>query len=112
MKHVLVIDDNEDVLLSLKILLKSHDLIPSVSESPEHALELIKMQKFDLILQDMNFKLDTVSGKEGLDLLSSIKQIDKSIPVLLFTAWANIDLVVEGMRRGAADFFIKPWDND
>ncbi|MCB0280241.1 MAG: sigma-54-dependent Fis family transcriptional regulator, partial [Calditrichaeota bacterium] len=63
-------------------------------------------------IQDMNFQTDTTSGKEGLELLANIREINLTLPVILFTAWGNIDLAVLGMRQGASNFFTKPWDNN
>ena len=112
MKKILVVDDNPDVLISLKLLLKTHKFQPICVEYPEQAIDVLNLEQIDLVIQDMNFKLDTTSGREGIDLLKQIKLSFNSIPVLLFSAWSNIDLVVEGMKHGANDFFIKPWDNN
>lgn len=111
MKKILIVDDNQDVLVSLKLLLKVHKFQPICVELPEQAMDVLALEQIDLVIQDMNFKLDTTSGREGIDLLQQIKSNYNSIPVLLFSAWSNIDLVVEGMKNGATDFFIKPWEN-
>src|SRR5580698_3866332 len=66
---------------------------------------------FDLVLMDMNYSRDTTSGDEGLDLLDKLIARDGGVPVIVMTAWSSVDLAVEAMRRGAADFIQKPWDN-
>jgi DNA-binding NtrC family response regulator len=71
----------------------------------------LENEPIDLVLQDMNFEQDTTSGLEGLDLLKKIKEINAHLPVILFSAWAHIDVIVEGMKLGADNFFVKPWDN-
>ena len=112
MKNILIVDDNQDVLFSLKLLLKNTDYQIMTAKSPASAIETIKKNQIDIVLQDMNFNLDTTSGKEGLNLLKDIKEISNQMPVILFSAWANIDVVVEGMKIGASNFFVKPWDNN
>ena len=67
---------------------------------------------FDLILADLNYTRDTTSGEEGIDLLASLDAQGNAMPVVVMTAWGNVDLAVEAMRRGACDFMQKPWDND
>ena len=69
-------------------------------------------KSYDALLIDLNYTRDTTSGQEGLDLLSEIVALDNSIPVIVMTAWANIELAVEAMRRGARDFIQKPWENE
>jgi two-component system NtrC family response regulator len=71
---------------------------------------VLAAEPFDLVLQDMNFSLQT-SGQEGLDLLARIKERQPQLPVLLMTAWGSIGLAVKGVQAGAANFFTKPWDN-
>ena len=66
---------------------------------------------FDALLLDLNYTRDTTSGREGLDLLSQIRSHESQLPVIVMTAWANVELAVEAMRRGANDFIQKPWDN-
>src|SRR6202044_3191389 len=79
--------------------------------SPSLALEALTHEEFDGVLIDLNYTRDTTSGDEGLDLLSAIRTRDPRLPILVMTAWANVDLAVEAMRRGASDFIQKPWDN-
>ncbi|MBN2281860.1 MAG: sigma-54-dependent Fis family transcriptional regulator [Candidatus Marinimicrobia bacterium] len=111
MKKILIIDDDIAVLTSLELLLKNNGFFTLGASSPETALKLLRQDKWDIILQDMNFSSKT-SGDEGLELLNNIKAIDPSIPVILITAWGSISLAVKGMKLGAADFINKPWQND
>ena len=71
----------------------------------------MRSESFDVAIIDLNYARDTTSGREGLDLLPQIQAIDPSLPVIVMTAWATIDVAVEAMRRGARDFLEKPWDN-
>jgi DNA-binding NtrC family response regulator len=112
MKRILVIDDNTDVLLSMKLLLKQRNFTVLLEPKPEAALQILKEHDIHLVLQDMNFEYDTTSGVEGLDLLKQIKKAKPHLPVILFSAWAHINIIVEGMKFGADNFFVKPWDNE
>lgn len=110
--RVLVADDQRDVLESLRFLLKSEGLDVETSTSPRLLLERLKERDFDVVLMDLNYARDTTSGEEGLELLKSIQAIDETLPVVVMTAWASVELAVEAMRRGARDFVEKPWDNN
>ena len=109
---ILVVDDNSGIRAALKVLLPLHfsqvELIPSPKEL------VTKMADFrpDVVLLDMNFHTDINTGNEGLYWLSEIKNRTPETEVVLFTAYADIQLAVEGMKRGAFDFIVKPWDND
>lgn len=107
---VLIIDDDSSVQVSLALLLKQAGYHSITCDGPQQALQILATQSVDLILQDMNFSLQT-SGEEGLQLLADIKQRHPAIPVLLMTAWGSIALAVRGVKLGAADFFTKPWNN-
>ena len=74
-------------------------------------LDALKSGTFDALLLDLNYTRDTTSGREGLDLLTQIRSHESQLPVIIMTAWANVELAVEAMRRGANDFIQKPWDN-
>ncbi|AKU21931.1 sigma-54 dependent transcriptional regulator [Massilia sp. NR 4-1] len=108
--RILIIDDDSAVLVSLQLLLKQAGFAPQGCDDPAQALDLLAREPFDLVLQDMNFSLQT-SGAEGLELLARIRQDWPGLPVLLMTAWGSIALAVKGMQAGAANFFTKPWDN-
>jgi two-component system, NtrC family, response regulator len=92
------------------LLLKQAGYESKAAALPEEALGLVRTQEFELVLQDMNFSRQT-SGGEGLDLLGRIKGLRPETPVILITAWGSIDLAVQGMKAGAADFVTKPWTN-
>jgi DNA-binding NtrC family response regulator len=107
---ILIIDDDSAVQVSLALLLKQSGYDTLCADDPTQALALLARQPVDLVLQDMNFSLQT-SGEEGLQLLAAIKQAQPALPVLLMTAWGSIALAVKGVQAGAANFFTKPWDN-
>lgn len=108
---MLIADDQHDVLEALRLLLKNEGYETRGATSPAGVLQELESQDFDIALVDLNYARDTTSGQEGLDLLTQIRSIDDTLPVIVMTAWANIDLAVEAMRRGARDFVQKPWDN-
>jgi DNA-binding NtrC family response regulator len=107
---ILIVDDDLSVTASLALLLKQSGLSSTAAGSPEEALEVLRRQPCQLIIQDMNFSRRT-SGDEGLALLRQIRDLTPSIPVILITAWGSIALAVEGMKAGASDFVTKPWTN-
>jgi DNA-binding NtrC family response regulator len=109
--RVLIADDQEDVLVALRLLLKGEGFKSETVNSPAKALTALEQTDFDVVLIDLNYTRDTTSGQEGLDLLARIQAADSTIPVVVMTAWANVELAVEAMRRGARDFIQKPWDN-
>ena len=109
-QRILIVDDDSAVQVSLALLLKQSGYDALCADDPKQALALIAQQPVDLVLQDMNFSLQT-SGEEGLQLLADIRATQPALPVLLMTAWGSIALAVRGMQAGAANFFTKPWDN-
>ena len=108
---ILVVDDNQGIREALKILLGSCFSQVQTLPSPVALMRTIEELSPDVILLDMNFKSDINSGNEGLFWLSEIKKVHPDMQVVLFTAYADIALAVEGMKRGASDFIVKPWDN-
>jgi len=108
--RVLVVDDDGAVLVSLALLLKQSGFEPLRAASAAEALALLAREPVDLVLQDMNFSLQT-GGEEGLALLAQLRERHPALPVLLMTAWGSIGLAVAGIKAGAANFFTKPWDN-
>lgn len=109
--RVLVADDQTDVLEALRLLLKGQSYELELVNSPTAILESLRRREFDLLLMDLNYARDTTSGREGLDLLSQVHQIDVTLPIVAMTAWGSIELAVEIMREGVRDFVLKPWDN-
>src|SRR5450755_2933628 len=110
--RILVGDDQVDVLEALRLLLKGAGYESVLVDSPQALLRAARAEPFDLILMDLNYARDTTSGAEGLDLLSSLEAQQNAAPVIVMTAWGNVELAVEAMRRGACDFVQKPWDNE
>jgi DNA-binding NtrC family response regulator len=109
---VLVADDQEHVLEALRLLLKQEGYRCETARSPAQAIEALDAAEFDATLIDLNYARDTTSGAEGMDLLGRLQAFDSTLPVIVMTAWANIELAVDAMRRGARDFVQKPWDNE
>jgi two-component system NtrC family response regulator len=109
-QRILIVDDDSAVQVSLALLLKQSGFDTVCCDDPRQALEALARQRIDLVLQDMNFSLQT-SGEEGMALLAAIKEKYPAVPVLLMTAWGSITLAVRGVKAGAADFFTKPWNN-
>ena len=109
--RILIADDQPDVLEALRLLLKAEGYQIETVKSPAAVIKAIEARDFSLVLMDLNYERDTTSGQEGLDLLNKIQTIDSSLPVVVMTAWASVDVAVEAMRRGARDFITKPWDN-
>jgi sigma-B regulation protein RsbU (phosphoserine phosphatase) len=110
--RILVCDDQPDVLEALRLLLKGQGWHTVTADSPRALLDAARAASFDLILTDLNYTRDTTSGQEGMDLLASLEEQGNTVPVIVMTAWGNVDLAVEAMRRGACDFVQKPWDNN
>ena len=110
-KTILVIDDNKGVLSALKLLLKSHFERIIVLPSPVTIPSVLREENPDVVLLDMNFTDALNSGNEGLYWLREIKRMHPALPVVLFTAYGDIDLAVRGIKEGATDFVVKPWDN-
>ena len=110
-KRVLVADDQPDVLHAIALLLKLEGFESQTVMHPAAVIEALGVGEFDLLIMDLNYTLDTTSGTEGLDLISSIRKTNTSVPVLVITAWGTIELAVEALQRGASDFIQKPWTN-
>ena len=109
---ILVVDDNSGIRAALKLLLPMHFAQVELIPSPNELVSRIAEFRPDVVLLDMNFHTDINTGNEGLYWLSEIKKRCPDIEVVLFTAYADIQLAVEGMKRGAFDFIVKPWDNE
>lgn len=109
--RIVVVDDNRNMLEAVKILLDGVFEHVVTLGSPNRLLSVLESERPDVLLLDMNFSAGINSGNEGLYWLDQAREADPTIEVVLFTAYADIDLAVEAMRRGAADFVVKPWDN-
>ena len=108
---ILIVDDNKSVLTALEMLLLSVFKKVITSSNPNRIPSLLESENIDVILLDMNFSSGINTGNEGIYWLSEIKKLAKELPVVLFTAYADIDLAVKAVKEGAADFIVKPWDN-
>ena len=108
---ILVVDDNKNVLTALRILLENYFEGVTLLTSPKQLQNTIRELNPDIVLLDMNFSAGINTGNEGLYWLSEIKKSDADLPVVLFTAYADIDLAVKALKQGANDFVVKPWDN-
>jgi two-component system response regulator HydG len=109
---ILAVDDNEDILFALKLLLKQHvEVITTVNE-PEDIPKVLSEEDYDVILLDMNFTKDAISGQEGFDWLAKILEIDPDAVVCFITAYGDAEKAVKAIKAGATDFILKPWQNE
>ena len=111
MTRILIADDQRDVLEALRILLKGEGYQTEAATSLAGIFNSLEKKEYALLLMDLNYARDTTSGQEGLSAIPKIRQIDNSLPIVVMTAWATVELAVEAMKRGARDFVTKPWDN-
>jgi DNA-binding NtrC family response regulator len=110
--RVLVADDQPHILEAVELLLSPNGIAVDCVRSPRLLLEALAEGDYDVLLIDLNYTRDTTSGQEGLELLARIQEFDARLPVIVMTAWGNIDLAVESIKRGARDFIQKPWENE
>lgn len=108
----MVADDQPHILEAVELLLRPQGIEVDCVRSPQLLLEAISDRDYDVLLIDLNYTRDTTSGQEGLDLLARLQEVDSRLPVIVMTAWGNIDLAVESIKRGARDFIQKPWENE
>jgi len=109
--RIIIADDQPDVLEALRLLLKGHGYVTEAVTSPAGLLEALARSEFDLVLMDLNYARDTTSGREGLDILTQLKDSGDPPPIVVMTGWATVGLAVEAMQRGVGDFVEKPWVN-
>jgi DNA-binding NtrC family response regulator len=110
--RILIADDQPDVLEALRILLKGEGHQTEAVKSIAGIFDALAKRDYALLMMDLNYARDTTSGQEGLEVIPKIQEIDNTLPIVVMTAWATIDLAVEAMKRGARDFVPKPWDNE
>ncbi len=110
--RILVAEDQEHVREALSMLLRAHGYSVTLCASPQEAICAAQTQTPDLALVDMNYRRDSTSGLEGLDLIQRLREFDGTIPIIALTAWGNVDLAVNAMKYGASDFIEKPWRNE
>jgi len=109
---ILMIDDDEDVLLAAKMLLKKYGHQVIIDKNPNKIPFLLNNDTYDVILLDMNFSKDTTSGKEGFEWLRQIKEKDPDAVVIMITAFGDVEMAVRALKEGATDFILKPWQNE
>ncbi len=109
--RILVADDQPDVLEALRLLLKGEGYLIDTAKSPNSVMKAVEQRDYALAIIDLNYARDTTSGQEGLELLGKLQGADPTLPVVVMTAWASVEVAVEAMRRGAKDFVTKPWEN-
>ncbi|HEY6033703.1 MAG TPA: response regulator, partial [Kofleriaceae bacterium] len=111
MPKLLVADDQPDVLEAVGMLARANGFEVRTATSPAAVLAMCEAEGLDVCLIDLNYARDTTSGREGMDLLARLHELDPALPVVVMTAWGTIEGAVEAMRRGARDYVQKPWDN-
>src|SRR5262245_24462884 len=111
MSRILIADDQRDVLEALRILLKGEGYQTEAVTSLAGIFNSLEKKEYAVLLMDLNYTRDTTSGQEGLTAIPKIRQIDDTLPIVVMTAWATVELAVDAMKRGARDFVTKPWDN-
>ncbi len=110
--HILVVDDNADVLQAMRLFLKRHAQAVRTEEDPDKIPGLVGSEDYDAILLDMNFSQGVTSGREGLEWLQRILEIDPAAVVILMTAYGDVATAVDAIKHGATDFVLKPWTNE
>jgi DNA-binding NtrC family response regulator len=111
MKNILVCDDFEAVCDALTTLFAWQGHKVMTADSPESALQVMHANTVDLVLQDMNFTKGEMGGKQGQRLFYKLREQYPDVPIILMTAWASLDMVVELIKAGATDYIAKPWDD-
>ena len=110
--HILIVDDDPDVLTAVRLLLKSKVKEIVTEQNPEQIPVLLTQKRFDMLLLDMNFNSTVYTGYEGLFWLRKVKVLSPHLIVVMITAYGGVDLAVKSLKEGAVDFIIKPWIND
>jgi sigma-B regulation protein RsbU (phosphoserine phosphatase) len=110
--RVLIGEDQQDVQDALHLLLKGAGYAADAASTPDAILTKLDAGKYDLLLMDLNYRRDTTSGSEGLEILGMLRNLPTPPPVIVMTAWGSIELAVQAMHMGARDFIQKPWDNN
>ena len=111
MKQVLIIDDNPDILDALDLLLSLHNYQVTMASTVKEAVLALSNQRIDLVIQDMNFSQGTTSGAEGKALFYQLKKISPQTPIIIITAWSQLETAIELVKAGASDYLAKPWDD-
>jgi len=112
MDKILIIDDNQAVLDALSLLLEIHGYDVVTAHTPFEAEQVVRYQRIALAIQDMNFTADTTSGEEGKNLFYQLRALNAHLPIILITAWTELETAIELVKAGAADYVAKPWDDN
>ena len=108
---ILIVDDNKSVLASLELLLENEFGTVRTAANPNQITTLLTTTSIDVVILDMNFSAGINNGNEGLYWLKQIHEIRPSLPVVMLTAYGDVELAVKALKNGATDFLLKPWDN-
>jgi len=109
--RILIADDDPDVLAALRLLLRGEGIEVHTVGSPARVIAAVESDDFDAALLDLNYARDTTSGREGVELVGRLRDLDPTLPVIVMTAWGSVEGAVAAMRGGARDYIEKPWDN-
>lgn len=110
--HILIVDDDEDILFSARIWLKKFFAEVSCLNQPKNLLKFLSEHQVDAVLLDMNFRKGFENGQDGLYWMQEIKALEPDLPIILMTAYGEVELAVEALKNGASDFILKPWNNE
>jgi DNA-binding NtrC family response regulator len=108
----LIADDQPAVLDALRLMLKEEGYRVVLAARPVEILKAVESNALDAVIMDLNYARDTTSGREGLDVLARVRALDETLPVIVMTAYGSVQGAVEAIRRGAADYIEKPWDDE
>src|SRR4029079_15045783 len=111
-QQVLIADDQPAVLDALRLMLKEEGYRIVQAARPVEILKAVESNTLDAVIMDLNSARDTTSGREGLDVLARVRALDATLPIIVMTAYGSVQGAVEAMRRGAADYIEKPWDDE
>lgn len=111
MPTILIADDQPDIIEALRLLLKGAGFQIETARSVAGILAAVESQALDAVVMDLNYTRDTTSGREGLNAVQRIRELDDALPIIVMTAWGSVDGAVEAIRQGASDYIEKPWDN-
>jgi DNA-binding NtrC family response regulator len=109
--RILIADDQPDVIEALRLVLKAEGFDIETARSVAQIASIVETRDLDAVIMDLNYTRDTTSGREGLDLLPRLRELDQTLPIIVMTAWGSVDGAVEAMRHGAWDYIEKPWNN-
>lgn len=110
--HILIVDDDEDILFSAKVWLKKFFTQVSILSQPTKILKFLTENQIDTVVLDMNFRKGFENGQDGLYWMKEIKTLEPQLPIILMTAYGEVELAVEALKNGASDFILKPWNNE